>query len=335
MSKQKKRIAINGFGRIGRAVARIILQHHSDTLQVVAINDPSPAETTAHLFSFDSNFGRYSGKVSIEEGGKFFKIDEHVIQNFSTREINELPWGELDIDVVLECTGVFRTKKLAEAHIKQGAKKVLLSAPAKDDQFKTIVLGVNEDTLTNKDKFVSCASCTTNCLSPVAKILNDEFNIESGLMTTIHSYTNDQRILDVGHKDLRRARAAAINIIPTSTGAAKAIGLVLPELNGKLNGMAIRVPTPTVSLIDLVVKVTKKVDTDKVTKAFEKASKSMPHILGIETQPLVSSDFKGDTRSSIVDIAQTQVIGDMVKVLAWYDNEWGYSSRLAELATKL
>ncbi|MCF7812021.1 type I glyceraldehyde-3-phosphate dehydrogenase [Candidatus Gracilibacteria bacterium] len=332
----KKRIAINGFGRIGRAAARIILHDHADDLELVAINDPSPTETSAHLFEFDSNYGRYPGTVKVEKDGTVLDINGTKVKKFTTREISELPWGELGIDVVLECTGVFRKGSQCEPHLKQGAKKVLLSAPAKDDQFKTFVLGVNDQNLTGEEKFISCASCTTNGLAPVAKVLHENFEIVSGLMTTIHAYTNDQRILDVGHKDLRRARAAALNMIPTSTGAAKAVGLVLPELNGKLNGLAVRVPTPTVSLIDLTVKLGKKVTVDQVNAALKKASDSMPHILGYEERPLVSLDYKGDSRSSIVDAAETKVIGDdLVKILAWYDNEWGYSCRLVELAAKL
>jgi glyceraldehyde 3-phosphate dehydrogenase len=232
----------------------------------------------------------------------------------------------------MECTGVFCTKEKCQAHLDQGAKKVLLSAPAKDEGFKTIVLGVNEDDLKADDKFVSNASCTTNCLAPVAKVLHDNFGIVTGLMTTIHAYTNDQNVLDVGHKDLRRARAAGLSMIPTSTGAAKAVGLVIPELKGKMTGLAVRVPTPTVSLVDLVVKVTKKVTVEDVNKALEAASNENPALLGYETRPLVSKDFQGDSRSSIVDASETMVIGDMVKVLAWYDNEWGYSCRYVDLA---
>ncbi|MCF7917960.1 type I glyceraldehyde-3-phosphate dehydrogenase [Candidatus Gracilibacteria bacterium] len=331
----KKRIAINGFGRIGRAAARIILSQHSKTLELVAINDPSPAETTAHLFEFDSNYGRFQGDVKIEDGGKILNVNGQKIKKFSSREISELPWKQLKIDVVLECTGVFRTGDSCQPHIIQGAKKVLLSSPAKDDKFKTVVLGVNEKSLKGKETLISNASCTTNCLAPVAKVLQECFGIEAGLMTTIHAYTNDQRILDVGHKDLRRARAAALSMIPTSTGAAKAVGLVLPELQGKLNGLAIRVPTPTVSLVDLTARLKKKVTVEEVNAALQKASKKMPHILGYEEKPLVSIDFKGDSRSSIVDPAETKVIGDLVKVLAWYDNEWGYTCRLVELAEKL
>jgi len=332
MSK-KNRIAINGFGRIGRAALRIALQ--KEDLEVVAINDPSPIEQTAHLFEFDSNYGRYPGKVEIGKDGKSLCIDGKCIQTFASREITELPWKELKIDVVLECTGVFRTAEKAQPHLDQGAKKVLLSAPAKSEGFSMIVLGVNDDTLTGKETLISNASCTTNGFAPMVKVIHEAFGIESGLMTTIHSYTNDQRILDVGHKDLRRARAAALNIIPTSTGAAKAVGKVYPELNGKLNGISVRVPTPTVSLVDFVAELKKEVTAEEVNKALKAASKKMPHILGYEERPLVSMDYKGDPRSCIVDASETMVIGKQVKILTWYDNEWGYSNRLVELAAKL
>lgn len=325
----KKRVAINGFGRIGRAAARIILDNPD--LELIAINDPSPTEQTMHLFMFDTNFGRFKGEVSLEEND-YLNMNGHQVKNFSTRNIEDLPWGELNIDVVLECTGVFRTKETASKHLEQGAKKVLLSAPGKGDGFTSVVLGVNEEVLTGKETLVSNASCTTNCLAPVAKVLQDNFGIETGLMTTIHAYTNGQRILDVGHSDLRRARAAAQNIIPTTTGAAKAVGVVIPELNGKLNGMSIRVPVPTVSLVDFVFKPSRTVTKEEVNEVLETASKANPSILGFETRPLVSSDYLCDSRSSIVDAAETMVLGDLVKVLAWYDNEWGYSCRLVELA---
>ncbi len=330
----KKRIAINGFGRIGRAAARIILQDHPE-LELVAINDPSLPEVTAHLFQFDTNYGRYPGTVTTESDGTVLNVNGTKIKNFSTREISELPWGDLDIDVVLECTGVFRTLEKAQPHIDQGAKKVLLSAPAKSEGFTTVVLGVNDEILTGKERFVSNASCTTNCLSPVAKVLHENFEIKSGLITTVHSYTSSQNILDMGHKDLRRARAAAENMIPTSTGAAKAVGLVLPELNGKLNGLAVRVPMPTVSLVDLTVKIGKKASAEEINAALKAASDKIPEILGFETRPLVSSDYRCDSRSSIVDADQTMVIDDLVKVLTWYDNEWGYSCRLVDIAARM
>lgn len=328
----KKRVAINGFGRIGRCAARVILEH--DDLELVAINDPSDPDLTAHLFAFDTNFGRLPYPVSVEDG--YLVVGDKRIRNFTTRDVTELPWGDLDIDVVLECTGVFRTLDKSEPHIAQGAKKILLSAPAKSEGFTTIVLGVNDDTLTGDEVYLSNASCTTNCLSPVAKVIDEAFGIERGFMTTVHSYTNDQRILDTTHKDMRRARAAAQNIIPTTTGAAKAVGLVLPHLKGKLNGISIRVPSPTVSIVDLVAQVrTAPESAEAVNATLKAASDANPHILGFETRPLVSSDYKMDSRSSIVDADQTMVIDNMVKVVAWYDNEWGYSNRLVELAAKV
>lgn len=333
----KKRVAINGFGRIGRAAARIILETRFDELELVAINDPSPTTTTAHLLQFDSNFGTFAQNVSIDHEGteEYLIVGDAKIRSFSTRNIAELPWGDLHIDIVLECTGVFRTEETCQRHIDQGAKKVLLSAPAKSEGFKTIVIGVNDKELKDSDIFVSNASCTTNCLGPVAKVLHDNFTIKSGLMTTIHAYTNDQGVLDVGHSDLRRARAAALNMIPTSTGAAKALGIVMPELLGKITGLAIRVPTPVVSLVDLVVKLDKKVTAEDVNAALKKASAENPAILGFETRPCVSKDFQCDPRSSIVDADQTMVIDDMVKVMSWYDNEWGYSCRYVDLAAMM
>lgn len=333
----KKRVAINGFGRIGRAAARLVLTDYADQLELVAINDPSPIETTAHLFQFDSNYGTFEKTVTAgsENGQDYLDVDGQRIQNFSTRNITDLPWGDLGVDIVLECTGVFRTEEKCQPHIDQGAKKVLLSAPAKSEGFRSIVLGVNDEELRDSDVFVSNASCTTNCLAPVAKVLHDTFEIQSGLMTTIHAYTNDQNVLDVGHRDLRRARAAAVSMIPTSTGAAESVGIVCPALKGKMTGLAIRVPTPTVSLVDLVIKVKKPVTAEEVNTALQKASEANPHILGYETRPLVSKDFQCDSRSSIVDASETLAIDDMVKVLAWYDNEWGYSCRYVELATKM
>lgn len=332
-----KRVAINGFGRIGRAAARIILDYHAEDLELVAINDPSPTETTAHLFKFDSNYGTFDQDIEIlEEGDKeYLVVDGKKIRSLASRDISELPWGDLKVDIVLECTGVFRTTEKCQAHIDQGAGKVLLSAPAKDDGFRTIVLGVNDDDLQDSDKFVSNASCTTNCLAPVTKVLQDNFGIKAGLMTTIHAYTNDQNVLDVGHKDLRRARAAGVNMIPTSTGAAKAVGLVIPEVKGKMTGLAVRVPTPTVSLVDLVVKLEKPATAEEVNEALLAASNENPAILGYETRPLVSKDYQCDPRSSIVDASETMVIDDMVKVLAWYDNEWGYSCRYVDLAVMM
>ncbi len=333
----KKRVAINGFGRIGRATARIILENYSDQLDLVAINDPSPTTTTAHLLQFDSNFGTFKKNISIinEGGEEYLLVDDKKIRSFTTREISDLPWGDLDIDIVLECTGVFRTIDGCQKHIDQGAKKVLLSAPPKSDGFRVIVHGVNDEELKKDDIFVSNASCTTNCLAPVVKVLHENFTIKSGLMTTIHSYTNDQRILDVGHKDLRRARAGALNIIPTSTGAAKAVGLVIPEMAGKLTGLAVRVPTPTVSIVDLTVKLDKKVTAEEVNAIFKAEAEKNPRIFGVESRPCVSKDFQGDSRSTIVDLEQTMVIDDMLKVMSWYDNEWGYSCRYVDIATMM
>ncbi len=337
LSKMKKRVAINGFGRIGRAAARIILENYGDKLDLVAINDPSPTTTTAHLLQFDSNFGTFPQEVKItNEGNKeYLVVGDKKIRSFTTREISELPWGDLDIDIVLECTGVFRTIEACQKHVDQGAKKVLLSAPPKSDGFKVIVIGVNDEELKPEDKFVSNASCTTNCLAPVVKVLHENFGIKSGLMTTIHSYTNDQRILDVGHKDLRRARAGALNIIPTTTGAAKAVGVVLPEMAGKLTGLAIRVPTPTVSIVDLTVKLDKKTTAEEVNAIFKAEAQKNPRIFGFEPRPCVSKDFQGDSRSTIVDADQTMIIDDMLKVMSWYDNEWGYSCRYVDLATMM
>lgn len=328
-----KKIAINGFGRIGRMVLRALLSHHKGEFEIVAINDLTDSETLAHLFEFDSTYGRFTGNVSSQE--KSISIDENKIRIFSERDPENLPWKELEVDIVLECTGFFRTRETMAKHQKAGAKKVILSAPAKDEIDLTVVLGVN-DTEYNKEKhhLISNASCTTNCLAPVAKVLQESFGIEQGMMTTIHAYTGDQRILDAPHSDLRRARSAGQSMIPTSTGAAKAVALVIPELKGKLNGMAVRIPTPTVSLVDLTVKLEKNVSTEEVNAALQKASMgAMKGILGYEEKKLVSKDFQADSRSSIVDGTSTMVMGDnLVKVLAWYDNEWGYSCRLADLA---
>lgn len=332
--QMKKRIAINGFGRIGRSAARIIMQDHQDTLELVAINDPSPIEHSALLFGYDSNFGRYPGTVEADGEDKLI-IDGKEVNKFTTRNIEDLPWGDLGVDVVLECTGVFRKAEGAQKHLDQGAKKVVISAPAKGDGFDTFVIGANDDQITGNETLVSNASCTTNCLAPIAKVINDKFGIEAGLMTTIHSYTTSQPVLDLGGKDLRRGRAAALNMVPTSTGAAKAVALVLPELNGKLTGMAVRVPTPTVSLVDLTVKVRNAATVESVNAAVKAASDKNPHILGYNDKPLVSMDFKQDSRSSIFDADSTYVMDDLVKVLSWYDNEWGYSCRIVELAEKL
>ena len=324
-----KKIAINGFGRIGRHVFKVALENPN--LEVVAINDLVSNDLLAHLLKYDSSYGRFEGEVSHD--------DEHLIVNgkkiksFAEKYPENLPWKELKIDTVIESTGIFRTKEGAEKHIQAGAKKVLISAPAKNEIDATIVFGVNENVLSPQDKIVSNASCTTNCLAPVAKVLHDKFIIKKGLMTTVHAYTNDQKILDLPHKDWRRSRAAGLSIIPTTTGAAKAVAEVIPDLKGKLNGMAMRVPTPTVSIVDLVVELEKKTSPEEVNEALRKRSEEIPHVLAYTEEPLVSMDFKGDPRSSIVDGLSTMMVGDnLLKIVSWYDNEWGYSNRTVELA---
>ncbi|MBU2539857.1 type I glyceraldehyde-3-phosphate dehydrogenase [Patescibacteria group bacterium] len=325
------KVAINGFGRIGRPVLRRILKNHPD-LDVVAINDLTDTKTLAHLLKHDSIYRNYDKEVSFTEnslivGGKEIKV-------FAEKDPENLPWGKLGIDIVLECTGLFTDLKGAEKHIKVGAKQVIISAPAKDVEIPSYVLGVNEQKFNpGKDKIIDMGSCTTNCIAPIAKILNDNFKIVKGFMTTVHSYTNDQKILDLPHKDLRRARAAALNIIPTSTGAAKALGKVIPELKGKLDGIAMRVPTATVSVLDLIVEVEKSASIEEVNKEFEKASqKQMKGILGIEKEQLVSSDYIGNPLSAIVDKSLTMVKENMIKVVGWYDNEFAYACRIAEFA---
>ena len=333
------KVGINGFGRIGRQVLKAILERHPEHLEVVAINDLYPPETNAHLFKYDSNYGIYPGEVRVE--GDRIVVDGHPIRVFQERDPRNLPWKDLGVDIVIESTGVFRDAAAdpgARSHITHGgARKVIITAPAKNEDL-TVVLGVNFHQYDpEKHHVISNASCTTNCLAPVAKVLHERFGIVRGLMTTVHAYTNDQRILDLAHRDLRRARAAAINIIPTTTGAAKAIGKVMPELQGRLDGMAIRVPTSTVSIVDLVVEVEKPTTVDEVNAAFREASEGeLQGILGYSEEPLVSMDYKGDDRSAIVDAGLTRVIeGRLVKVLAWYDNEWAYACRVADLAAKL
>ena len=316
------KVAINGFGRIGRPVFRKILDNHPK-LRVVAINDLADKKTLDHLLKYDSIYGKYEKKI-----GSDVKI-------LSEKDPKNLPWKKLGVDLVLECTGAFADFEGASLHLKAGAKKVIISAPAKGKGVPTFILGVNEEKYdSKKDNVVSMASCTTNCLAPLAKVLNDSLGIISGFMTTIHSYTNDQRILDLPHKDLRRARAAALNIIPTSTGAASALGQVIPELEGKLNGIALRVPTPTVSIVDLICQVREKTTLEGVNNLFKKValSKGFKGILSVEEEPLVSSDYKGNPYSAIVDLPLTMVEDNLVKVVAWYDNEWGYACRLAEFA---
>ncbi len=328
------RTGINGFGRIGRNVLRAVMQNPKTygDLEVVAVNDLTDAGTLAHLFKYDSVFGIFPGEVSATENSIIVNGKE--IKVFAESDPSNIPWGALNVDVVIESTGKFTAKEKCEAHIKAGAKKVLISAPGKNEDI-TIVMGVNQDKYNKAEhSVISNASCTTNCLAPVAKVINDEFGIEHGTMTTIHSYTNDQRILDLPHKDLRRARAAALSMIPTTTGAAKAVSLVIPELKGKLDGLAIRVPTPDVSLVDLVCRVSRDVTAEEVNAALKKASEgSLKGILGFCELPLVSIDFTGNSNSSIVDASSTKVMsGRMVKILSWYDNEWGYSLRIADLA---
>jgi glyceraldehyde 3-phosphate dehydrogenase len=326
-----QRVAINGFGRIGRQSLRAIMERHPE-LAVVAVNDLTDAKTMAHLFRYDSTYGRYPGTVTHGEGE--LVIDGKTIKYLAERDPAKLPWKALGVDLVVESTGFFTDGAKAKAHLDAGAKRVVISAPATNEDF-TVVLGVNEDKYDpDKHKIISNASCTTNCLAPLVKVLQDELGIVSGTMTTVHSYTNDQVILDFPHKDLRRARAAAINIIPTTTGAAKALHLVVPEVKGKLDGFSLRVPTPTVSIIDLNVCVAKQTTKDAVNALFKKYEGGrMKGILGVTDEPLVSTDFKGDPRSSIVDGLSTMVVGDtFVKVVSWYDNEWGYSCRISDLA---
>ncbi len=327
------RVAINGFGRIGRQVLKALLERHPQTLEVVAINDLTDAETNAHLFKYDSNYGRYPGTVEVQ--GDKFLVDGHEIQVLAKPvEPKELPWRDLGVDLVIEATGVFRDER-ARGHLDAGANKVIITAPGKGGEDLTVVMGVNHETYDpHRHHVISNASCTTNCLAPVAYVLHKEFGLEQGLMTTVHAYTNDQRILDLAHKDPRRARAAALSIIPTTTGAAKAVGLVLPELKGRLTGMALRVPVSTVSITDLSALLQRPVTVEEVNKAFQQyAEGELKGILAVCDEPLVSIDFKGDPHSAIVDAPSTLVMGErFVKVFAWYDNEWGYSCRTADLA---
>jgi len=325
------KVAINGFGRIGRNVFKIIEYIENKEFEVVAINDLSDSKTLAHLLKYDSVFGKFHGEVGHEENE--LVVNGRKIKIFAEKDPENLPWKELEVDIVVESTGIFRDKESAGKHIKAGAKKVVISAPAKDEDI-TIVMGVNDEKYNAEiHNVVSNASCTTNCLAPFAKVLDEKFGIVNALMTTIHSYTNDQKILDAPHDDLRRARAAAESMVPTTTGAAKAVALVLPQLKGKVNGMAVRVPTPTVSLVDLVFETEKTVSAEEINKALKEASENgLNGILGYSEEPLVSRDYFMDERSSIVDSLSTMVIGDkMGKVVAWYDNEWGYSSRVVDL----
>jgi glyceraldehyde 3-phosphate dehydrogenase len=326
------RIGINGFGRIGRQTLKAVLERAPDRLEVVAINDLAPTATNAHLFKYDSTYGRYPGEVSAAEGQ--ITVDGHVIKAFSEKDPAALPWKELGVELVVESTGIFTDATKARAHLDAGARKVIISAPATNEDV-TIVLGVNEATYDpERHDIVSNASCTTNALALPAKVVWDSFGIERGLMTTVHSYTNDQNVLDVFHKDLRRARSAGQNIIPTTTGAARALALVIPELKGRFDGFSLRVPTPTVSVIDFVAITQRPVSVESANAALLAAADGpMNGLLGYTEEPLVSMDFKGDDRSGIIDAKSTLVTGDnLVKVVTWYDNEWGYSCRVADLA---
>ena len=324
------RIGINGFGRIGRQSMKALLERYPREIEVVAVNDLTDTKTNAHLLKYDSTYGRFPGEV--EATADTLIVNGHKITVFSQRDPAQIPWGDMGIELVIESTGLFTDADKAAAHIRGGAKKVIISAPAKGEDL-TIVLGVNDFMYDPaKHNIISNASCTTNCLAPAAKVINDTFGIEKGLMNTIHSYTNDQRILDQVHKDLRRARTAGANIIPTSTGAARALALVIPELKGRFDGMSLRVPTVTVSVVDFVATLRKETNKDEVNQAFKDAAAgSLKGILDFTDEPLVSTDFRGDPHSAIIDGLSTMVIGNMVKVIAWYDNEWGYSSRVADL----
>ncbi len=326
------KVGINGFGRIGRLVFRRAMELGG--FDFVGINDLTDAKTLAHLLKYDSVHGKFNGTIKVQ--GNNLIVNGDKIKITAERDPSNLKWGELGADVVIESTGVFRTKDACMKHINAGAKKVILTVPAKDEIDATIVLGVNDKTLKAKHKIISNASCTTNCLAPMVKVLNDTFGVTKGLMTTVHSYTNDQRILDLPHSDLRRARSAAVSIIPTTTGAAKAVGKVIPELNGKLDGMAMRVPVPDGSITDLTVIVKKSTTVEEVNAAFKKAAKGkLKGIMEYSDEPLVSVDIIGNTHSNIFDSLSTTVIGNMVKVVGWYDNEYGYSCRVVDLMKKL
>ena len=326
------KVGLSGFGRIGRDVLRIYAEKNANDFEIVALNASGDLNTLAHLFKYDSLYGKFNGTIEVVEDG--FMINGKKIKVVDHRNPAEIPWKELGVDLVIDSTGAFRDREGLSKHISAGAKKVILTAPAKQEDI-TIVMGVNDDKYDpEKHNIISNASCTTNCLAPVAKVILDNFGIKKGLMTTVHAYTNDQQILDKRHKDLRRARAAGESIIPTTTGAAKAVALVIPELKGKLNGFAMRVPTPTVSVVDVVFEVEKPTTAEEVNRALKEASEgSMKGILGYSEEPLVSIDYRGDERSSIVDGLTTMAIDNMVKVVSWYDNEWGYSERVVDLAS--
>jgi glyceraldehyde 3-phosphate dehydrogenase len=328
------RVGINGFGRIGRNILRAIAEAKRGDIEVIAINDLAPVETNAHLLRFDSVHGRFPGEVTVK--GDSISLGNGGIKVIAERDPSKLPWKDLGVDIALECTGIFTSKEKAKAHLAAGAKRVLVSAPS-DGADLTVVYGVNHDKLIKQHQVVSNASCTTNCLAPVAKVLNDAVGIDKGFMTTVHAYTNDQHILDQVHKDLHRARAAAMSLIPTSTGAAKAVGLVLPELKGKLDGVAIRAPVPNVSIVDLKFLAKKATDKDEINGAIKRAAEQqLKGILGYHTAPNVSIDFNHDSHSSIFDMEQTKVMdGTLVRVASWYDNEWGFSNRMADTAVAM
>lgn len=325
------KVGVNGFGRIGRDLVRAYFEGDVKEFDLVAINASGELDTLAHMFKYDTLYGKFDGTIEVVEDG--FMINDKKVSVTAERDPSNIPWEDLGVDLVIDSTGAFRDREGLSKHIEAGAKKVIVTAPATDEDV-TIVLGVNdEDYDPENHHLISNASCTTNCLAPAAKVILDNFGIEKGLMTTIHAYTGDQKVLDNRHKDLRRARAAAENMIPTTTGAAKAVSLVLPELEGKLNGFAVRVPTPTVSMVDVVFQVEKETTAEEVNAAFKKAAEGeMKGILGYSDEPLVSSDYQGDPRSSIIDGLSTMVIDDMVKVVSWYDNEWGYAERVVDLA---
>jgi glyceraldehyde 3-phosphate dehydrogenase len=329
------RVAINGFGRIGRAVFRIIAERPSSEIEIVAINDLADDDILAYLLEYDSVMGPFNQEVEVKDG--VMTVGKHEVKMLYVKDPAELPWKELDIDVVVESTGVFRSRESLQKHIDAGAKRVILTVPADDEIDDTVVLGVNDDQLDANDIIVSNASCTTNCLAPLAKVLDEAFGIKRGLMTTVHAYTNDQRLADVPHKDLRRSRAATENIIPTTTGAAKAVGKVYPKLDGLLHGMAMRVPVPDGSTVDLVVELEKNVSVEEVNAAVKAAAAgSMAGVIEYTEDPIVSTDIIGNPHSSIFDAAGTQVLGgNLVKVLSWYDNEWGYSNRVVDLIERL
>lgn len=330
------KIAINGFGRIGRNILRAFYEqpHYRSFIKIVAINDLAPIQHSFHLLKYDSIHSKFDRNVKISDNE--IMINNHSIKYYSIKDVEQLPWKDLDIDVVLDCTGKYTTKEKALGHIKSGAKRVLISAPC-DNADKTVVYGINESSITKEDLIISNASCTTNCLAPIVSLLHSEYGVESGLMTTIHSYTGDQKLIDTDHSDLYRARAANLSMIPSKTGAAKAIGLIIPELNGKINGMAVRVPTPNVSLIDLNCVLTKQVTAKDINELFKSKvnEKVFNGVLGYNAEPLVSVDFNHSIYSSIFDSTQTMVFGNLVKVMAWYDNEWGFSNRMLDMVITL